>query len=92
MALLNLAQNLLLGCRPAGWVVVQQLGQIPEAQQRNVRCRACLLAEQEQYRQTTQRHVVMPAPPDPHLVLRHAQLAFGLMECVLRPEFDLVAL
>src|SRR5260370_2183778 len=43
------------------------------------------LQRQEPQGQQRQRHVVVPAHPTPHLVVRQADLPLGLLEHLLRP-------
>ena len=44
-----------------------------------------LLLQGKEHRQGDQSHVLMPARPTTHLILRHAHFAFSLLDCTFDP-------
>ena len=86
VALLDPRENLFLGKPPAREIEVQQLGDVPGAEQGEFAASLESHLHSEQQRQAGEADMVMPSPPYPHLILRHANLAFGLMKRMLNPE------
>ena len=67
-------------------IEVEQFGDVPRAEQGHLASGPKLHLHAEKQCQTSKADVVMPASPNPNLILSHAKLALGLVECVFYPK------
>ena len=86
VSLPDLLQNLGFGQTLSRQIEVEKLGNVPRAQQRCLN--ACIEShlDGEKQREADETDVMVPTLPNPHLILRHAELAFRLMKGVLDPK------
>ena len=64
----------------------EHLDQVAGGEQGQLGAEQHALLQEEELGEADQRLVVMPADPAAHLVLRHAEFAFGVLEAAFDPE------
>ena len=76
MSLFELSKHFVFADLPGRQVKAKQFDDVMCAQQRSRIAMNKLLLQSKEHRQGHQGHVLMPARPATHLILRHAHFAF----------------
>jgi len=82
---LKLSDNLFFGDVPTRQKVGQERGDVGATQQGNLFFMLYSFFQQKQHSDHDQRHMVMPASPDTHLIIRHPAGAFSVLKSALHP-------
>ena len=85
MALPDLIVDFCFGESSARQIEVEQFGNVTSAKQWKFSVSLMSHLHSEQERKTGEADMMVPTFPYPHLILRHANLAFRFMKCMLDP-------